>query len=46
VVAQVALGAVEQLHHFVGGSPWATTPLEAVLAREADRLMGGPEAHW
>ena len=44
MAARVAPGDTEQLHHFVGGSPWATAPLEAVLAREADRLVGGPDA--
>jgi SRSO17 transposase len=44
MAARVAPGSTEQLHHFIGGSPWATAPLEAVLAGEADRLLGGPEA--
>jgi SRSO17 transposase len=44
MAARVAPGSAEQLHHFVGGSPWATAPLEAVLAGEADRLVGGPDA--
>jgi SRSO17 transposase len=44
LAARVAPGSAEQLHHLIGGSPWATGPLEAVLAREADRLVGGPEA--
>jgi SRSO17 transposase len=44
LAARVAPGSTEQLHHFIGGSPWATGPLEAVLAEEADRLVGGPEA--
>jgi SRSO17 transposase len=44
LAARVAPGSTEQLHHFIGGSPWATAPLEAVLAKEADRLVGGPEA--
>jgi SRSO17 transposase len=44
LAARVAPGSAEQLHHFLGGSPWATGPLEAVLAKEADRLAGGPEA--
>ena len=44
LAARVAPGGTEQLHHFIGGSPWATGPLEAVLAEEADRLVGGPEA--
>src|SRR3954464_7639729 len=44
LAARVAPGSTEQLHHFIGGSPWVTGPLEAVLAEEADRLGGGPEA--
>src|SRR3954469_3180285 len=44
LAARVAPDGAEQLHHFIGGSPWATGPLEAVLATEADRLVGGPEA--
>src|SRR5215207_4269008 len=41
---RVAPGEVQQLHHFVSASPWATEPLEAELVRAADRLFGGPEA--
>src|SRR4051812_12054933 len=44
LAARVAPGSAEPLHHFIGGSPWATAPLEAVLAREVDRLVGGPAA--
>src|SRR3954451_22884178 len=44
LAARVAPGGTEQLHHFIGGSPWATGPLEAVLAEEADALVGGPGA--
>jgi len=44
LAARVAPGSAEQLHHLIGGSPWATGPLEVVLAREADRLVGGPDA--
>src|SRR4051794_19673725 len=44
LAARVAPGGTEQLHHFIGGSPWATGPLEAVLAEGADALGGGPEA--
>ena len=44
LAARVAPDGTEQLHHFIGGSPWATGPLEAVLAEEADALVGGPEA--
>jgi SRSO17 transposase len=34
----------EQLHRFVATSPWDTAPLEAVLAREGQRLAGGADA--
>jgi len=44
LAARVAPGSTEQLHHFIGGSPWPTGPIEAILAKEADRLLGGPEA--
>jgi SRSO17 transposase len=44
MAARVAPGDVQQLHHFVAASPWATAPLEAELVRQADRLVGGPEA--
>jgi SRSO17 transposase len=33
-----------QLHHFVAASSWETAPLEQVLAEQAQRLVGGPEA--
>jgi SRSO17 transposase len=44
MAARVAPGDVQQLHHFVATSPWATAPLERVLARTAQRLVGGPAA--
>lgn len=44
MAARVAPEDVQQLHHFVATSPWATGPLEAVLARTAQRLVGGPAA--
>src|SRR5215217_8437783 len=44
LAARAAPGSAGQLHHLIGGSPWATGPLEAVLAGEADRLVGGPDA--
>jgi SRSO17 transposase len=44
LAARVAPGAVQQLHHFVAASPWAVEPLEAELVRQADRLVGGPDA--
>ena len=44
MAGRVAPGDVQQPHHFVAASPWATGPLEAELVRRADRLVGGPEA--
>jgi SRSO17 transposase len=44
MAARVAPGDVQQLHHFVAASPWATAPLEEELVRAADRLVGGPGA--
>jgi SRSO17 transposase len=34
-----------QLHHFVATSRWDIAPLEKQLARDADALVGGPDAH-
>jgi SRSO17 transposase len=44
LAARVAPDDVQQLYHFVGGSPWPTEPLEDALGREADRLVGGSGA--
>lgn len=44
MAARVAPNDVQQLHHFVASSPWATAPLEQVLAETAERLVGGPTA--
>jgi SRSO17 transposase len=44
MAARVAPGDLQQLHHFVSTSPWATAPLEEELVHAADRLAGGPEA--
>jgi SRSO17 transposase len=44
MAARIAPGDLQQLHHFVSTSPWATAPLEEELVRAADRLVGGPEA--
>src|ERR671918_607000 len=48
LAARVAPGSAEQLHHLVGGSPWATGPLEAVRAggraSTAARSASGPTA--
>jgi SRSO17 transposase len=44
MAARVAPGDLQQLHHFVSTSPWATAPLEDELVRAVDRLVGGPDA--
>jgi len=44
MAARVCPGETQQLHHFVSTAPWATAPLEQVLAAVADRLVGGPDA--
>src|SRR3954451_22321369 len=44
MAARVAPGDLQQLHHFVSTSPWATAPLEEELVKAADRLVGGPDA--
>ena len=41
---RVCPGQTQQLHHFVSTSPWATAPLEQVLRRTADTLVGGKDA--
>jgi SRSO17 transposase len=45
VAATVAASDKEQIHNFVAGSRWNTAPLEGELARAADALVGGDEAH-
>ena len=44
MAARVAPADIQQLHHFVSTSPWATAPLEDELVKVADRLVGGPDA--
>jgi SRSO17 transposase len=44
MAARVAPADCDQLHHFISSPAWQTAPLAAVLAREADRLGGGPDA--
>jgi SRSO17 transposase len=45
IVARIAPGEVEQIHHFVAVSRWATEPIEEVLLERADSLVGGDDAH-
>ena len=44
MAARVAPGQVQQLHHFVSTSTWPHERLERVLAEQADKLVGGPDA--
>ena len=41
---RVCPGQTQQLHHFVSTSPWSTAPLEQVLRKTADALVGGEDA--
>ena len=41
---RLAPGDYDQLHHFVSSGVWDAAPLEAELARQANGLVGGPQA--
>lgn len=41
---RVAAGDYDQLHHFVSSGVWDAAALEEELARQANRLVGGPDA--
>lgn len=41
---RVCPGQTQQLHHFVSTSAWSTAPLEQVLRKTADALVGGKDA--
>lgn len=42
---RLGLPSHDALHHFVAGGAWDAGPLEAALAAQADRLVGGPDAY-
>ena len=42
MAARLGLPGHDQLQHFVASTAWDDGPLWTVLAREADRLVGGP----
>ena len=44
MAARVAPQDNDQLHHFISSPAWDNGPLEEVLARAANRLVGGPDA--
>src|SRR6266705_5503675 len=41
---RLALGAYDQLHHFVSAGVWDVAPVETELLVQADRLIGGRDA--
>src|SRR6516165_525534 len=41
---RLALGACDQLHHFIAAGVWDATPVETELLVQADRLVGGRDA--
>jgi SRSO17 transposase len=41
---RLALGAYDQLHHFVSAGVWDVTPVETELLVQADKLVGGRDA--
>ena len=44
MAARLGLAGHDQLQHFIASPAWDDGPLWAVLAHEADRLVGGPDA--
>ena len=44
MAARLALDRYDRLHHFISDGVWDWAPLEAELAIQADRLIGGSDA--
>ncbi|WP_120010087.1 IS701 family transposase [Teichococcus vastitatis] len=44
MAARLGLSGHDQLQHFIASPAWDDAPLWSVLARQADRLVGGPQA--
>jgi SRSO17 transposase len=44
ISSRMAPEDVEQVHHFVATSCWDTEPLEQVLCRTVDAVLGGDDA--
>ncbi len=44
MAARLAPDRYDRLHHFISDGLWDEAPLEAELAKQADRLIGGPDA--
>src|ERR1700710_2397307 len=45
MAASLGLSGHGQLQHFIASSAWDDGPLWAVLAQQADRLVGGADAY-
>ena len=41
---RIAPGSARPLQNFLSAAPWSCSPLEELLAEEANRLVGGPDA--
>jgi SRSO17 transposase len=44
IAERLGMGSHDALHHFIAVGPWDEASLEDELARQADRLVGGPDA--
>ena len=44
MAARLGLSGHDQLQHFIASPAWDDGPLWTALAREAERLVGGPQA--
>ncbi len=44
MAARLGLGGHDQLQHFIASPAWDGAPLWSVLAQQADKLVGGPQA--
>jgi SRSO17 transposase len=44
MAARIAPDRYDRLHHFISDGIWDAAPLEAELAKQADRLIGGSDA--
>jgi SRSO17 transposase len=45
MAGRLGLSGHDQLQHFIASPAWDDGPLWTALAREADRLVGGPDAY-
>ena len=45
MAARLSLPGHDQLQHFIASTAWDDGPLWTVLAQQADRLVGGPDAY-